>query len=207
MRTLRNSPNRMLAAMLTLVSASFALASDAETSATAGRVGGRPGNAAATARYEGDVGFARTQTRSGNLTLARGVAVGVDQDGLSLSLSSAIAPRFGPALASNFNLSIGRDGEVSHSGGLSVAGQSPVREASAGGFTRVNRFDGATGGATATGRTGPGGVVDASTHASSSPQVLGRSLAEREPVQVVRRDRFDRNTGNPVRAVRRFVRR
>ncbi len=110
-----------------------ALASEADTSAWAGAGRGRTGSAGATAHYEGDAGFARTDSRSGATSLARGVAIGVDEDGLSLSISHAIAPRSGPALATTFNMSIGEDGRVSTSGGLSVAESPLQRSVRAGG--------------------------------------------------------------------------
>lgn len=114
--------HKLATAAVTMSMLATAWASEAETSATAGSSRyQRDGTAAATARYEGDVGFARTQTRSGQVSTARGVSVGVDQNGLSLSVSRAIAPHSGLAVATNFNLSIGRDGSVSGSMGASVA--------------------------------------------------------------------------------------
>jgi len=96
-----------------LLGASPTLASDAETSAVASASPwGRAGRAAATAAYEGDIGFARTRADSGRVSLARGVAVGVDQDGLALSVSHAVATPFGAAVGANFNFSIGRDGRI-----------------------------------------------------------------------------------------------
>ena len=127
-----------LAAML--ITPAAALAGEAETSASAGSNRyQRNGTAAATARYDGNLGFARTNTRSGPVSSARGVAVGVDRNGLSLSVSNAAASRFGPAVATTFNLSIDRDGSVSRSGGLAVS-QGPIhRSATAGGRVGTGR--------------------------------------------------------------------
>ncbi|TWT40576.1 hypothetical protein RAS1_42890 [Phycisphaerae bacterium RAS1] len=145
---------------------STAIASEAETSASAfGRRFG-PGSSAATARYEGDVGFARTETRSGDINLARGVAVGVDEDGLSLSLSNAVAPRGGPALATNFNMSIDRDGQVSTSTGMAVADGRFENEVNAGGAAGSGRGSRAAI-SQAGGRSDPTGTVRAETHADS----------------------------------------
>lgn len=138
----KNAFTRNLAAAvlsgLFLTASTFA--GDAATSATAGsnpRTGG--GTAAATATYDGRVGFARTDTRSGRVNTARGVAVGVDENGLSLSVSTAVAGRVGPAIATNFNLTIDRDGDVAHSTGVSVANGPGPREVTAGGSTGATR--------------------------------------------------------------------
>jgi hypothetical protein len=116
------------------------LASEAETSASAGsNRSRRNGTATATARYVGDIGSARTQTRSGRVNVARGVAWGLDENSLSLSVSNAIAPRNGPAVATTFNLSIGTDGRVSHSTGTSVARSPVYRSVSASGSVGTTR--------------------------------------------------------------------
>lgn len=142
-----------------------AFASEAETSATAGSNSlRRSGTTAASARYDGRVGFARTDTRSGAVNTAQGVAVGVDRDGLSLSVSNAVAPRVGPALATNFNLTIGRDGSVSKSGGISVARSPLERSVSAGGNT-ASHYGRPVATSYATGRTDRFGRVDARTNA------------------------------------------
>jgi hypothetical protein len=145
-----------------------AWASDAQTSARA--TGGRgPGSATATARYEGDVGFARTDTRTGRVNLARGVAVGFDEDGLSLSLSTAVAPRNGPAFATNFNMTIGANGEVATSAGHSNATGGVARTVESGGRATSTPW-GSDSAATAGGHTAHGGRVSASTrsdHAGS----------------------------------------
>jgi hypothetical protein len=153
---------RMITTLATMSAAAAALASEAETSATAGgRLGGL-GTAAASARYEGDVGFARTTSTSGRISAARGVAVGADADGLSLSVSQAVAPLLGPALATSFNLSIGRDGQVSSSVGLGMAQGRTYQSASAGGSVGTGR---AGASAHASGRTDSHGRVTVVTRA------------------------------------------
>jgi hypothetical protein len=150
----------LAAAMLT----SSAYAGEAATSASAGSSGRGPGMATATAQYTGDGrGFAETRTRSGPISMGRGVAYGMDEHGFTFSVSNAVAGRYGPAVASNFNFSIGFDGSVATSGGTSVARGSPARTAGAGGFAR-SVGGGPSAGATATGHTGPTGVVRATTY-------------------------------------------
>jgi hypothetical protein len=157
-----------LAALMLLAQA--ARAGEASSSATASNNGA----AAATAGYNGDGrGYVQTQTRSGNVTLARGVAVGVDQSGITFSASNAVAGRFLPAsLASNLNITIGFNGQVASSGGISVAQGPFERTASAGGFASNNRFAGATAGSTAGGRTDRFGTVRANTFSRSTPARL-----------------------------------
>ncbi len=157
----------LITTVLIVASASLAFASDAATSATAGSTS-RGGVAAATANYSGDHGFARSDTRSGRVNLARGVAVGVDENGLSLSVSNAVSAPNGVSLATNFNLSIDRDGDVSHSGGLAVATAPFERSVTAGGSAGSSR----PAIAVASGRTDRFGTVRARTHADSSPRVL-----------------------------------
>lgn len=150
-------------ASLVLSAAGAAWASDAATSATAGSsLLSRNGTAAATARYEGDRGFARTDTRSGPVNLARGVAVGVDKDGLSISVSNAVAPRMGPAVATNFSMTLGRDGDVAKNHSVSVARGPLHREATAGGATGTNGRDAYATGIVG-GRTDRFGHVEAQT--------------------------------------------
>ncbi len=173
------------AVVVMLIPSPVGLASDAETSATAASSRGqRTGTAAATARYEGDQGFARTDTRSGAVNIARGVAVGLDQNGLSLSVSNAIAPKNGPALATNFNLSIGFDGRVSSSSGLALSDGRYFRAASAGGKTSTS------GGAIsqASGHSDPTGRVVATTRAEDSRArpVAAREVNRVRTVRVVR---------------------
>ncbi len=175
-----------VAVLIGLTLAPTALASEAETSASAGNSRyQRNGTATATARYEGDLGFARTNSRSGPVSSARGVAVGFDESGLSLSVSNAIAPRFGAAIATTFNLSIDRDGEVSGSTGLAVA-RGPLQQAvTAGGRVGTGRFaDGAT--AFASGQTDRFGQVQATTRSYNSASQR-HVVVRRYPAPVVRR--------------------
>ncbi len=138
-----------------------AWASEAGTSATAGSSRfDRNGTAAATARYDGRVGFARTDASSGRLSRARGVAVGVDEDGLSLSVSHAIAPPHGPAVATSFNITIDRDGDVARNASLAIARGPIERSVTAGGQTGTGRVVPHASGR-ATGRTDPFGRVQA----------------------------------------------
>lgn len=145
----------------------LAAASEASTSAGAGAGLAGPGSAWATANYQGDRGFARTDTRSGAINLARGVAVGVDEDGLSLSISHAVAANgvsSAPAVASNFNLNIDRSGEVSTSNALVLAN---------GGASRTVQVKGGVGHgrpavAKASGATTHGGRVVAHTDSRTS---------------------------------------
>lgn len=169
----------MMAAPVLMLTAS-AWASDASTSANAS--GGRgPGSASASAHYEGDAGFARTDTRTGRVNIARGVALGVDEDGISLSVSTAIAPRLGPALATTFNISIGTNGESAVGTGRVTALGGLVRSAGAAGGARADR-DGAAASAAGTGRTAPGGIVKVKTvsrHEPSERHLVARLLRHR----------------------------
>lgn len=154
-----------IAASLSLaLTAGAAFASDAATSAAVGGGFGRPGAATATARYEGDVGLARTDTQTGRVNIARGLAVGVDEDGLALSLSNAVMTPGGVAVATNLNIGIDRDGDVSTSTGLTVAAGLREREASAGGQVST-RLGGGTATSIAQGRTDRHGRVIARTTA------------------------------------------
>lgn len=156
-----------LAALLALLTAPLAFGGEASTSASAGSNGIGPGTATANAAYTGGGrGFARTQTRSGRVNFGRGVAYGIDRNGVSFSSSHAVAGRFGPAVARNFNITIGFDGRVTRSSGVSVASGSPAREAHAGGFANARRGN-PTSVSTAGGRTGPRGFVRARTDAKS----------------------------------------
>lgn len=125
--------------MLGVLIGTVARASEAETTATAQNNRWGNGSAAATARYEGDIGFAGTRTRSGDLSLARGVAVGFDEDGLSLSLSNALSSRLGVGIAGNFNLTLGRDGQVAVSSGTTLSVGERHQSASAGGWAGSRR--------------------------------------------------------------------
>jgi hypothetical protein len=154
------------AMMMTLWLVAPGWASEAATSA--GVSGNRygPGTAHATASYVGDRGFARTDTQSGKVNLARGVAVGIDKDGLSLSVSHAVDAGRGPALATNFNMSIGRDGSRSVSLGAAVADGRLERAASAGGSTAAGR-NGSVALSTASGHTDRFGRVRVVTKAEN----------------------------------------
>jgi hypothetical protein len=156
--------------MLSMMTATAAWAGDASTTAWADNGWTSPGSAGATANYNGDddgVGFARTRTRTGNVNLARGVAVGFDRDGLDLSLSHAFAPKFGPAYAGTFNLSIGADGQVSGGYGGVLARGGESRSVEAGGVT--SSHDGQTQVITR-GNTAPGGTIDAGSRTFSKPR-------------------------------------
>lgn len=177
---------RNAAVMAGVMTSAVAFAGEAETSATAGSGFGRNGTAAATARYDGKLGWARTDTQSGQINLARGVAVGVDKDGISVSVSNAIAPNRGPAIATTFNLSIGRDGDVSHSVGTSIANGPFERSATAGGSTSAEHGRTAST-AIAGGRTDPYGRVVAETRSEDRPAPRRVIVVERRaPREVVR---------------------
>lgn len=159
---------RMFATSLVLVAAltSNAFAADAETSARAGSHNGRNnGTAGATARYEGEFGFASTSTQSGPINRSRGVAVGVDENGVAISVSGAVAPKNGPAVATNFNISVDRDGDVETSRSMSVARGPIHREAHAGGATKSGRNGSAT--SIAGGKTDRFGRVEAESRSES----------------------------------------
>lgn len=176
----------LITILATMLAPASAVASDAETSATVGSNRyQRDGTAAASAHYDGQAGFARTDTRSGPVSSARGVAVGVDRSGLSLSVSNAVASRHGPAVAISFNLSIGRDGRVSRSAGLAVSRGPIHRSVTAGG--RVSTGDlGRAATAFASGKTDRFGRVYAKTH-SEQYRPRRRVLVRRSaPPEVVR---------------------
>jgi hypothetical protein len=147
-----------------------AWASEAATSASAAAQANRPsGTAGATARYVGDVGFTRTDTRTGPVNAARAVAVGVDERGLTLSVSTAIAPRFGPALATNFNVTINDHGQAAVSVGTAVARGGAERSVSTSG-SAVSRLASPAATSVASGKTSAGGVVHVATDSASSPR-------------------------------------
>jgi hypothetical protein len=163
-------PNRsILTAMaLSLTCSLSALAGEAATSATAGSSGRGPGTAGATATYDGGgIGYTDTQAQSGRFNFARGLSVGLDQDGLSLSTSYAVAGQRGPAVAGTFNMNIGLDGQVSSSVGRSVAQGDPQRHVSAGG-SAGSVWGQPAAVATASGDTGPRGEVRAVTRSDTS---------------------------------------
>ncbi len=149
-----------------------ALAGEATTDAWAQHgMGQRYGTAGATADYNGDGGRAitRTDTHSGErVTLARGLSVGFDRDGVDLSFSHAIAGRRGGSYAGTLNVSIGRDGSVSNSYGGVLSRGGFERRVEAGGTTRSGRH-GTTSLASANGQTRGGGIVRARTHSNHRP--------------------------------------
>jgi hypothetical protein len=164
-----------MTAIVTLMSSTAAFAGEASTSATATNGYGHPGHAGATANYDGDggQGFARTRTDTGNINRASGLAVGYDRDGVDLSFSHAIAPKFGPAFASTMNLSFGREG-VTGSYGNSVANGGLARTVEAAGSTSSDRR---SSGATAITRgdtVGGGSVVANSTSFDNRNRSVGR---------------------------------
>lgn len=164
----------------------------ANTSATAGSDSYGPGTAAAAANYDGNgIGFTKTNARSGNVNLARGLAVGFDETGLSVSHSYAIAPRRGPGVGGTLNLHVGQQG-VAVSGGRTVASQDRTRE------VRVSGQAGSNHGrpvatAAASGRTGGRGIVEANTFSRTRE----RSRYERPRYERTHRDpsRYDRRKG------------
>lgn len=168
-----------LTCLAALFSCASALASDAETTASATGGRGRTGSATATAHYEGDVGFARADTRTGAVNVARGVAVGVDENGLSLSLSLALAPLGGPALATNLNFSLGTNGEVATSIGNVVASGGINRAVTVGGRSSATPY-GASATSLASGSTRGGGIVRAVTRSDHYEH------REVRPIRVIR---------------------
>jgi hypothetical protein len=161
-RLMKNTIGLMFAGIL----AGNAFAGEASTTASAANGWGRnSGTAAATANYDGDGGraIARTRTTTGNVNVARGLAVGMDEDGMDLSFSHAFASRFGPAYAGTFNLSIGHDGKIAASYGGALAQGGLVRSVEAGGVTRSGP-GGPTAQANAGGRADPNGTVQARTN-------------------------------------------
>lgn len=148
------------------------LAGQALTSAGVTQFGTLPGTATATAAYNGNgPGHADTITRSGPVSFARGVAYGVDQDGLDFSVSYAVGGGLMPARARTFNLSIGTDGSVSRSSGVSTASPSLLTSVNAGGFAR-SQPGGSISAATAGGRSLPFGTVTGRTWSDSRPPRL-----------------------------------
>jgi hypothetical protein len=182
MRTAMKTRYMPLAILMILAGAGAALASEAETSATASNGRHRSGTAAATARYQGALGFARTDARTGRVNVARGVAVGVDRNGVSLSVSTALAPKIGPALATSFNLSINRKGEVARSVGIASARGGQQRSVTVSGGTHSgSRYRSSSAISRASGKTRHGGMVKVNTrsdHKSRRP-LLRRILRGR----------------------------
>lgn len=179
--------NRLLGYAVGLVigtlGAGSAWAGEANTDAWANSGwGSQSGSAGASATYDGDGGRAltRTDTRTGRINLARGLSVGFDRDGLDVSFSHAIAPNRGPGYAGTFNLSIGRDGEVSSSYGGVVALGGTQRAVQAGGTTSSRPW-GSSSQALATGQANPRGTVLARTQ--SNHQKRDR---QRRPVRLAK---------------------
>ncbi len=185
-----NTKSMKLAGLLMLVMGLSAYAGTASSSAGASSSRWGSGTAVATADYDGGgQGFARTDTKSGRVSTARGVAFGFDEGGMSLSTSYAVAPLLGPAVAGTFNLAIGVDGSVAGSVGRTVATGGGSREARAGGFASPgSRHESPASGARVSGRTGRGGrVVSSSDSYTRAPERVKR-------------------VGQRVRRVRRVVR-
>lgn len=157
-----------LTSLICLGLLSNVMAGTATTNANA-TSGFGPGSATANAAYTGGgQGRVRTDTRTGTVNFARGMAIGTDRDSIDFSVSYAVASPFLPAAASTFNLSIGRDGSVSSSNGLSVAGPAPFRSVTAGGFAG-SAPGGSVSGATVSGRSEPFGTVHGQTWSNSTP--------------------------------------
>lgn len=147
-------------------------AGQASTSAHASNIGGsRGGTAGATANYNGapgGVALTRTDSHSGKVNHAQGLAIGLDRDGLDLSFSHAIASKLGPAYAGTFNMSIGTNGAVSSSYGGVLSSGGVGRSAEASGSTRSDPRT-ATATAAVNGSTSHGGQVIARTNSYSRP--------------------------------------
>ncbi len=158
-----------------------AFAGSANTSATAGSGGWGPGTAAATANYDGDgIGFTKTKASSGRVNIARGLSVGFDQSGLSVSHSYAVAGQRGPAVGGTLNVHVGQDG-VALSGGQSVASQGRSREVTVSGQAGSNgRRPIAT--AAASGHASGRGVVNARTFSRTSDRYDSRRRIASRPV-------------------------
>jgi hypothetical protein len=189
-----------LAVMLVLALAAVAQAADAETSAeaTSGRFG-RPGTASGTARYVGDIGFARTDSRSGAVNSSRSVAVGVDENGLAVSMSTAIASQHGPAIGVQFSTAIGRDGRVSRSASRSIAQGGVQRGVAVGGRVSTlpaspshgraiaRTVGGGIGRAVSDSRVGPDGRLYSASPVLRVGEAPAASSVHRESVRVVKK--------------------
>ncbi len=165
---MRTFANKMMGLMTFGMAAAMAMAGEASTSATAtsGRRG--PGTAAATADYDGNgVGLTRTKADSGRINFARGLSLGFDEDGLSLSTSYALAGRVGPAVGGTFNVHVGLDGKTSTSVGTVVAKGGAARGATVEGLAGADRGR-SVAASTASGNTLGGGKVDAWTHSEDT---------------------------------------
>jgi hypothetical protein len=174
MTSIRKIRILMTAASAVFTISSFSLAGEAFSNAGAGWNAYGNGTADATAGYRGDgQGYAHTNTQTGRVNVAQGISWGLDEHGISFSASHAVASRFLPATAGNLNISIGFDGSVGTSGGLSFADGPVSRYANAGGSALTNR-SGSTAQATAGGRSDPYGYVQAKTFAQSQKKAAWR---------------------------------
>ena len=83
-------------------------------------------HADAQAGYSGPAGMARTESRVGNVSLGRGLAIAYGPGGISLSHSIGVASR-GVGTAHNFQLSVGPNGtHVGRSGVVTAGGNTRV---------------------------------------------------------------------------------
>lgn len=179
---MRSGRNNLMMLAAVLSAPLMALAGVAETSATASSTGRGPGVAEATATYDGDgIGMTRTKATSGRLNIARGLSVGFDADGLTVSNSYALAGRFGPAVGGTFNLHLGLDGKAAVSTGQVTASGDRARSVTAGGAIGET-YGRSVNTAHASGATGRRGRVEASTHASESGR---RGMAVARSVRAV----------------------
>lgn len=186
---MKTNATRMLGMFFAMGSAAWA--GEASTSATAGSRGYGPGTAAATANYDGNgIGFTKTKANSGSrFNFARGLSVGFDGDGLSLSNSYAFAPQFGPAVGGTMNLHIGLDGQTSVSTGRVESSGDPARQVAVNGSAGSYRGRSQAVSA-AHGVTGPRGTVRARTHSAQR-----RGFRAQRPRFRDRRHGFQRTHG------------
>lgn len=164
---------RLSTLLCVIVVPAATLASEARTTANASSRPNGPGTVAATATYQGDRGYARTQTRTGEVNHARAVAVGIDENGLSVSISHAVASQDGPAFATNFNYTFSRNGDVARSSGQVTASGGVERSVAVSGQTSSGR-GGPAASSLATGRTTPGGIVRANVRSDHERGQGGR---------------------------------
>jgi hypothetical protein len=166
----------------------------ASSAGSSAEVGSRYGvdRAAATANYDGRVGFARTKAKTGKINLARGVALGIDREGISFSISNAIGGKRA-SLASNLNVSFGRDGDHSVSMGSTVS--------------RGNRYHSAQAGGSASSYRGRSSATaaasgDADRYGSVSSRVSARDYPRRT---LVYREGRDQRKIERLRTVKRVL--
>ena len=183
--------------------AALTRAAETNSHAAAGHDGYGNRRAEAAAGYDGALGFARTRTHTGPISTARGVALGLDEDGLSLSLSHAISGPFGRSAARNLNLSIGMNGQVAVSRGSADSNGSRGSSAYAGGGSGV--CDGRTVAyGDAGGTTDRNGGVTSEVITRTSPARRGARLAgESRLNRIARPHTYQRGEssyhGRPVR--------